>query len=110
MSVLLCPAQFCVPADYDELFQNLVHQRATKEDDLVPIGTCRVASLSRTDWIKVARQLPTKNFLDATLSAKTTLEWYFTGIEKALQEIYAADGVNTNVCFVGHSIGERRRN
>lgn len=101
VSVLLCPAQFCVPADYGEFFENLKSTRT----GLSEIGTCRVASLPRTEWIKVARQLPTKNFLDATLSAQETLGWYFTGIEKALQEIYSIEGSDANVCIIGHSIG-----
>lgn len=106
VSVLLCPAQFCVPADYEEFFENLKSTRDSSQQSSLPeIGTCRVASLPRTEWIKVARQLPTRNFLDATLSAKETLGWYFDGIEKALQEIYAIEGSDTNVAIIGHSIG-----
>ena len=109
VSVLLCPAQFCVPADYDELFENLKTTRsaaiASGSNDLPEIGTCRVAPLPRTEWIKVARQLPTRKFLEAKLDAKTTLGWYFEAIEKALAEIYAEEGSDTNVCMIGHSIG-----
>ena len=109
VSVLLCPAQFCVPVDYEELFENLRTTRsaaiAAGANDLPEIASCRVAPLPRTEWIKVARQLPTSNFLKATLDAKTTLGWYFDAIEKALAEIYAVEGSDTNICIIGHSIG-----
>ncbi|CAB9506007.1 PGAP1-like protein [Seminavis robusta] len=108
ISVLLCPAQFCVPVDYEELFDNLQTTRRANIDkglQLPEIGTCRVAPLPRTEWIKVARQLPTRNFLEATLSAKTTLGWYFDAIEQALSEIYAIEGADTKVCIIAHSIG-----
>ena len=109
VSVLLCPAQFCVPADYDELFENLKTTRsaaiAAGFKDLPEIASCRVAPLPRTEWIKVARQLPTTNFLKATLDAKTTLGWYFEAIEKALADIYAVEGTDAKICIIGHSIG-----
>lgn len=105
VSVLLCPAQFCVPADYEELFVNLRKARAETQQDLPEIGTCRVAPLPRTEWIKVAQQLPTRNFVQATLSAKTTLRWYFDAMENALAEIFAEEGHDTRLCLVGHSIG-----
>jgi len=99
VSVLICPAQFCVPADYESLITNLQKQHA----DI--IGTCRVAPLPRTEWIKVAKQLPTKEYLDATLPCHRTLDWYFRAMETALGEIYAAEGDDTNICIIGHSIG-----
>jgi hypothetical protein len=108
VSVLLCPAQFCVPADYEEFFDNLRKTRAAhiaNGENLPAIGTCRVSPLPRTEWIKVARQLPTRNFLEATLSAKTTLGWYFEAMEQALSEIYAIEGTDVNVCIIAHSIG-----
>jgi hypothetical protein len=108
VSVLLCPAQFCVPADYEELFDNIRKtrtERIANGENLPAIGTCRVSPLPRTEWIKVARQLPTRNFLDATLSAKTTLGWYFDAMEQALSDIYAIEGPNVNVCIIAHSIG-----
>lgn len=109
ISVVLCPAQFCVPADYNELFENLRTTRsaaiAAGASDLPEIASCRVAPLPRTEWIKVARQLPTSNFLKATLDAKSTLGWYFEAIEKALAEIYAVEGSDIKICFIGHSIG-----
>lgn len=66
---------------------------------------CRVAELPRTEWIKVARQLPTKAFFDANLPVRKTLDWYFDGIESALAEIFAEEGPDTNICVIGHSIG-----
>lgn len=103
VAVLLCPAQFCVPADYDILFKNL--RKQNRDEDAPEIGTCRVAPLPRTEWIKVARNLPTRSFLEAKLPVHSTLSWYFEAMETALSEIYAAEGPNVNVCIIGHSIG-----
>ncbi|KAL7518184.1 hypothetical protein ACHAWF_000179, partial [Thalassiosira exigua] len=54
---------------------------------------------------KVARQLPTKDFVDATLSVQVTLDWYFDAIERGLAELFAEGGDVVNVCVLGHSIG-----
>ena len=110
-AILLCPAQFCVPADYATLLDDM---RARTRDDPtseVDIVAARVAPLPRTEWIKVARQLPTRDFFDATLSSKTTLGWYFDAIETALSDLFAEAGGggggddDLSVCVVGHSIG-----
>ena len=103
VAVLLCPAQFCVPADYEILFQSL--RKLVRDDDSPEIGTCRVAPLPRTEWIKVARNLPTRSFLEAKLPVHSTLSWYFDAMETALSEIYALEGPNVNVSIIGHSIG-----
>lgn len=108
VSVLLCPAQFCVPADYDSFFSTISSRLNNNNDNNInniTLGTCRVAPLPRTEWIKVAKQLPTKEFLDANLSIPTTLKWYFDAMEEALSEIYAVEGEDANVAIVGHSIG-----
>ena len=98
IAVLICPAQFCVPADYEKL-GNLLK---TKNPS---IRTCKVSPLPRTEWIKVAKQLPTKSFLDASLSCYKTLDWYFDAMENALSEIFAEEGEDVKICIVGHSIG-----
>ena len=102
VSILVCPAQFCVPDDYQVLFQNLKDQ----SDGLnIELGSTVVAPLPRTEWIKVARQLPTRNFWDATLPVHKTLGWYFDAMEDALSEILAMEGPDAEVCIIGHSIG-----
>merc|ERR1712071_84592 len=110
VSILLCPAQFCVPADYESLFSTIrnVTDNSKDFDDndcKTTIGLCRVTPLPRTEWIKVARQLPTKEFLNAELSVPKTLGWYFDAIETGLAEIFAEEGEDANVAIVGHSIG-----
>lgn len=97
-AVLLCPAQFCVPVDYQSLLEAL---KNTNEK----ICCCKVAPLPRTKWIEVAKSLPSKAYLDGTLPVYSTLSWYFNAIETALYEIYAEQGPNVNVCLIGHSIG-----
>ncbi|KAL7542547.1 hypothetical protein ACHAXR_011893 [Thalassiosira sp. AJA248-18] len=100
MAVLLCPAQFCVPADYTQLLDTI--QLEHSEVDVV---ATRVAPLPRTEWIKVAKQLPTTAFIDANLSVKVTLDWYFDAIEQGLAELFAEGGEGVEVCVIGHSIG-----
>lgn len=105
VAVLLCPAQFCVPADYQILFDNLRKQEQERGDDSPSIGTCIVAPLPRTEWIKVARNLPSRAFLEARLPVHSTLSWYFDAMETALAEIFASEGPDVNVSIIGHSIG-----
>mmetsp|Transcript_18098 Transcript_18098/g.25767 ORF Transcript_18098/g.25767 Transcript_18098/m.25767 type:complete len:351 (-) Transcript_18098:115-1167(-) len=103
VSILFCPAQFCVPADYDEMlsdiqdhFENSLH---------VEIGTCRVASLPRTSWIQVAKSLPTRDYLDGNLITRKTVPWYYEAMEDALSDIFAEEEETSNICIIGHSIG-----
>jgi pimeloyl-ACP methyl ester carboxylesterase len=103
VAVLLCPAQFCVPADYESLLDSLKKQ--DRGDDSRTIGTCRVAPLPRTEWIKVARNLPTRAFLEAKLPVHSTLSWYFDAMETALSDIFAREGPDVNISIIGHSIG-----
>jgi len=109
ISVLVCPAQFCVPDDYDVLFENLANLAANEEAGVdFELGAFRVAPLPRTEWIKVAKQLPTAAFLEAKLPVLQTLRWYFDAIETALAEIFAEEqqrGEAANICVIGHSIG-----
>uniref|UniRef100_A0A7S3Q8P4 GPI inositol-deacylase n=1 Tax=Chaetoceros debilis TaxID=122233 RepID=A0A7S3Q8P4_9STRA len=98
-AVLICPAQFCVPADYDTFLSALKE----KLPNLSP--SSRVAELPRTEWIKVARQLPTAEFFSANLNNAKTLQWYFDAMEQGLADIYAEEGEDVNVCIIGHSIG-----
>jgi hypothetical protein len=93
------------------LFENLAAlSRSNDSDETNPllsanIGTCRVAPLPRTEWIKVARALPTRAFLEAKLPVHSTLKWYFDAIEDGLADIFATEGTDVNVCIIGHSIG-----
>ena len=100
MAVLLCPAQFCVPVDYTDLLETIQAEHGD-----VDVVATRVAPLPRTEWIKVAKQLPTKDFIDANLSVKVTLDWYFEAIEQGLAELFAEGGEDVDVCVIGHSIG-----
>lgn len=100
MAVLLCPAQFCVPVDYTDLLEAI---QSGHED--VDVVATRVAPLPRTEWIKVAKQLPTKAFLDAELSVPVTLDWYFDAIEEGLADLLSRGGDDAEICIIGHSIG-----
>jgi ferredoxin-like protein FixX len=103
ISILVCPAQFCVPDDYNILFDDL------HSDDTIEIGTCVVCQLPQTEWIKVAKQLPTINFVQGTLNVPKTLDWYFISIETAATTIFSTElqygNINPSICIIGHSIG-----
>lgn len=109
VAVLLLPAQFCVPADYDSLWDTL----ASSLEELASAGSGRVqlaassqvVPLSRWDWIQVARQLPTKEFFQGRLPVAPTLEWYFRAIEQGMATIVEAEGPDVSIALVGHSIG-----
>mmetsp|Transcript_6550 Transcript_6550/g.13508 ORF Transcript_6550/g.13508 Transcript_6550/m.13508 type:complete len:383 (-) Transcript_6550:1550-2698(-) len=112
IALLLCPAQFCVPADYSELWETLPfhidvdsNEAGATQKIAIDKDMSRVVPLSRRDWIKVAKQLPTKNFIDANLRVHETLDWYFEAIEEGLSAIIDADSDIDGVCLVGHSIG-----
>jgi len=114
IALLLCPAQFCVPDDYSDLWDALPsHIEITENDDTttatkrvtVDRGMSRVVPLSRRDWIKVAKQLPTQDFVDANLRVHKTLDWYFKAIDQGLKEIVDEGGDIDGICLVGHSIG-----
>lgn len=107
VALLACPAQFCVPDDYECLFELLSSSNGDKmlADDL-ELGTCVTAPLPRTEWIKVARQLPTAAFFRGELPVEPTLRWYFDAIEDGLAQIFAQEpDETTTVCILGHSIG-----
>ena len=103
VALLVCPAQFCVPDDYDTLFHQLNENNTLL--DHVELGTCVTAPLPRTEWIKVARQLPTEAFVRGALPVELTLRWYFDAIEDGLANIFAQEPADTTVCIIGHSIG-----
>jgi hypothetical protein len=116
VSILICPAQFCVPSDYDTMIQDLqefFRHGDAAESRSVELGTCRVVTLPRTEWIKVAKSLPTKEYIDGTLLTRKTVPWYYNAMEDALCDILAAqpnddddDDKKTNsICIIGHSIG-----
>lgn len=105
LAVLLCPAQFCVPDDYKGLWQTL---QSEIENSGLPIElaeSSQVVPLSRLDWIKVAKQLPTIEFIQAQLPVLPTLYWYFDAIEEAMADILAKEGPDVQIAVVGHSIG-----
>ena len=113
VALLVCPAQFCVPDDYSELWDALPSHIEVSDDDDPTITRkvsinkelSRVVPLSRMDWIKVSKQLPTQDFVDANLRVHKTVDWYFDAIEEGLSGIIDAGGDIDGICIVGHSIG-----
>jgi hypothetical protein len=114
VALLLCPAQFCVAKDYEELWEHLPSQISLDSGStgsnnpntkiIIDRELSRVVPLSRRDWIKVSKQLPTTEFWNANLSVHKTLDWYFGAMEKGLAEILYQNS-DVDICLVGHSIG-----
>lgn len=105
VAILVCPAQFCVPDDYQGLFERLAPHINTNISSDRTLVSCTVAPLPRTEWIRVARQLPTAAFVQGQLPVEPTLRWYFDAIEAGLADIFATHGDDATVCLVGHSMG-----
>lgn len=111
IALLLCPAQFCVPDDYSDLWETLPsHVEVGNGDDTttriaINKELSRVVPLTRRDWIKVSKQLPTQDFIEANLRVHKTLDWYFDAIEEGLSDIIDAEAEVDGICIVGHSIG-----
>jgi hypothetical protein len=111
VALLLCPAQFCVPEDYNELWDHLPSEISSEDDSVVVKinkELSQVVPLSRRDWIKVSKQLPTAQFWNGQLENHKTLDWYFEKLEEGFANILhnddEGDGVDS-ICLVGHSIG-----
>jgi hypothetical protein len=76
------------------------------------VGAAAVAPLPRTEWIRVARQLPTAEFARGELSVPKTLDWYFDAIDRGVSDLLGQlrrsgeyDEEDVGLCLVGHSIG-----
>jgi hypothetical protein len=78
------------------------------------VGAAAVAPLPRTEWIKVARQLPTAEFARGELSVPKTLDWYFGAIDRGVSDLLSQlqrggnsgdEEDDVGLCLVGHSIG-----
>lgn len=90
-NVVICPAQFGVPKDYEPLVDQLLRRGHSK---------VIVAPLSRFDWLKITPSLATADFWKSTLKPLPTLNFYFEALDNAFAEIESGD-----VSIVGHSIG-----
>lgn len=93
--VVLCPAQFGTPADYEDLVVDL-RERGLQ---LYP------APLSRFDWLKIVPSTLTKEFLTAELRPGKTLGFFYEALDQALDAVERDFGPNVSVSFLGHSIG-----
>jgi len=110
LSIILCPAQFCVPADYTDLIDNLQSYFENENPNKdIKLQCARVVPLPRSEWIKVAQSIPTQDYWNGTLRSRNTLSWYYQAIEQALNDVLSDPEVlndpNHSICIIGHSIG-----
>ncbi|KAJ8606281.1 hypothetical protein CTAYLR_010314 [Chrysophaeum taylorii] len=91
--VIICPAQFGVPKDYDSLREQLLargHERVV------------VAPLRRFDWLRIVPSIATTEFWTSKLEPTPTLEFYYQALDEAFETLENSD---RDVALVGHSIG-----
>lgn len=92
LPIIIAPAQFGVPKDYEKL-------RATLLARGHPSVT--VAPLTRFDWLKIVPSLFTGAFWRGELRPTPTLNFFFEALDDAL----AGVGPDEDVAILGHSIG-----
>lgn len=90
--VIIAPAQFGVPKDYDALTRELLargHPKVT------------VAPLRRFDWLRIVPSVFTAAFWRGELRPAPTLGFFFDALDAA----FAGVGPGEDVAVLGHSIG-----
>lgn len=88
--VIIAPAQFGVPKDYEPLRQALLargHERVV------------VCPLRRFDWLRIVPSVFTSAFWTAELEPTPTLNFFYEALDAAF------GAVDDDVSLVGHSIG-----
>ena len=90
--VIIAPAQFGVPKDYEGLVQQL-KERGHAE--------VTVAPLSRLDWLRIVPSVFTKAFWAGELRPTPTLGFFFDALDEAFAEV----DDDEDVAVLGHSIG-----
>ena len=90
-SVVIAPAQFGVPKDYDLLKEALLARGHPKVE---------VAKLRRFDWLRITPSILTKDFWTGNLKPTPTLNFFYEGLDLAFEAVN-----DVEVAIVGHSIG-----
>ena len=89
-SVVIAPAQFGVPKDYDGVKKQLLERGHPKVE---------VAQLTRLDWLRITPSILKEEFWTGNLTPTPTLDFFYEGLDAAFEE------VTGDVAIVGHSIG-----
>ena len=88
--VIIAPAQFGVPKDYDDLSaaRQLGH-------------TVACAPLSRLSWLRIVPSVFTEAFFKGELKPQGTLDFFFEALDAAVADV----GPDEDIARLGHSIG-----
>ena len=89
--VIIAPAQFGVPKDYDDL-SALLRQRG---------HTVACAPLSRLSWLRIVPSVFTEAFFKGELKPQGTLDFFFEALDAAVADV----GPDEDIAILGHSIG-----
>jgi len=95
LPVIICPAQFAVSEDYDELIQRLAARGHRG---------VYTADLSRPEWLRILPATLSSDYWQGTLKPGKALQFYYEAIDRAFAKAKKTHpGVKMN--FIGHSIG-----
>ena len=89
--VIIAPAQFGVPKDYDDLSE-LLRQRG---------HAVACAPLSRLSWLRIVPSVFTEAFFKGELKPRGTLDFFFEALDAAVADV----GPDEDIAILGHSIG-----
>ena len=89
--VIIVPAQFGVPKDYDDL-SALLRQRG---------HAVACAPLSRLSWLRIVPSVFTEAFFKGELKPRGTLDFFFEALDAAVADV----GPDEDIAILGHSIG-----
>eukprot|EP00468_Gymnochlora_sp_CCMP2014_P005742 CAMPEP_0167752152 /NCGR_PEP_ID=MMETSP0110_2-20121227/6972_1 /TAXON_ID=629695 /ORGANISM="Gymnochlora sp., Strain CCMP2014" /LENGTH=545 /DNA_ID=CAMNT_0007637721 /DNA_START=236 /DNA_END=1873 /DNA_ORIENTATION=+ len=95
LPVIICPAQFAIPSDYEDFQESLLergHQGVY------------TAAISRAGWLRILPSALTEDYWTGNLKPKKTLEFYYEAITKAYQQARKKHP-ESRINFIGHSIG-----
>ena len=89
--VIIAPAQFGVPKDYDDL-SALLRERG---------HAVACAPLSRLSWLRIVPSVFTEAFFKGELEPRGTLDFFFEALDAAVADV----GPDEDIAILGHSIG-----
>mmetsp|Transcript_14608 Transcript_14608/g.43630 ORF Transcript_14608/g.43630 Transcript_14608/m.43630 type:complete len:287 (+) Transcript_14608:174-1034(+) len=90
--VVIAPAQFGVPKDYDDIKKLLLARGHPRVD---------AAPLSRLSWLRIVPSVFTEAFWKGELRPTPTLGFFYEALDKAFEDV----GEDEEVALLGHSIG-----
>jgi len=92
--VLICPAQFCIPEDYEEMVLGLQERG----------HSTYVADLKRLDWLKIVPSALTPDYWTGNLKPNDCLHFFYEKLDSTFKKI-KEEHPGQPIHLIGHSIG-----